>query len=333
MQDNSITVSVIVPIYNGAAFVDELLAGLRAQNFSDFEVILINDGSTDNTAEKLDRVQQESHDFRINVIHQVNAGVSAARNAGLRVAKGKYICFVDADDYVSADYLEVLHDAIVSSRSRIAVGHITRNRSELIHLEKPDVRIHTSTQFLREFLYRGIKYHVCACMFDRDCFTERELCFPEGFRYSEDVFVLWQLFAAEQTVAEVECKIYHYYDNPHSAMNKGIDIRRMDAIVLMQKLETILQELNPEFAPEFIEFAVARHHWSILWQAASRLHSYKEFTEYCSHFEMRTQLKKMFRYPETKLSLSALLYVISPWVYYHLLRTFIRLRNLVCQGG
>lgn len=333
MSEKNAAVSIVVPIYNGAAFVDDLFASFQAQTFRDFEVILVNDGSTDNTAEKLDYAQQKMRDLQIKIIHQANAGVSAARNAGLQAAGGKYICFVDADDSVSADYLQILHDAITSSQSRIAVGHITRNIEELSHSEKPNVTLHTSSQFLREFLYRGIKYHICACMFDSNCFTERELCFPEGFRYSEDVFVLWQLFAAEKTVAEVKCRIYHYFDNPHSAMNKGIDIRRMDAIVLMKKLETILQALNPEFAQEFTKFAVARHHWSILWQAASRLPSYKKFTTYCSNFEMRTQLKKMLRYPELKLSLSSLVYIISPWVYYHLLRTFINLRNLIRQEG
>ena len=101
----------------------------------------------------------------------------------------------------------------------------------------------------------------------------------------------------------------------------------MDAIRLMQKLEPILAELAPEFSPEFNQYAVARHHWSILWQAATMLGTYKAFREYCSHFEMRKELKKLLRYPEARISLSSLVYVISPFFYYHLLRLFVRAKN------
>lgn len=329
MNDNARTVkiSIVIPVYNGAKYIPRLIDSLRAQEFKDFEVVFVNDGSLDETRFILDQTAELNLPFECNVIHQKNAGVSAARNHGLELARGDYICFVDVDDVIATDYLSVMYQALISLEARVVVAHITRKYEELDARIGQNPVLHTSTAFLREFLYRGIKYSVCACMFHRSCFENPKLRFPEGYRYSEDVFLLWQLFGRERTIAEVKRKVYFYYDNPYSAMNDGIDIRRKDAITLMRKLERILGELNPEFAQEFNQFAVARHHWSILWQAATKLGSYRVFQEYVSNFQMRAELKKLLCYPELRISISSLVYLISPIVYYFMLRLYTRFKN------
>ena len=329
MKDNFVRgkISIIIPVYNGAKYVPTILESLKVQILQNFEVVFVNDGSNDDSAEVLDQLTSRDLPFTCTVIHQQNAGVSAARNQGMEQAQGEYICFVDVDDIISVDYLDVMYHTLTATNTRVVVAHITRNQEDLHHHIAPEILCHSSTEFLREFLYRGIKYSVCACMFHRDCFQNPQHKFPKGYRYSEDVFLLWQLFASEETIAEVKCKVYFYYDNPYSAMNNGIDVRRKDAIVLMQKLEGILAELNPEFSKEFNQYAVARHHWSILWQAATKLGSYREFREYCTNFAMKPELKKLLSYPELRISLSSLVYVISPGMYYFLLRMYVIIRN------
>ena len=97
-------ISVIVPVYNVAAYVGECLSSLVHQTFTDFEIIAVNDGSTDGSLAIL-REFESSYPF-IRVIDQPNAGVSAARKAGLALAQGKYVTFVDSDDSVATTYLE-----------------------------------------------------------------------------------------------------------------------------------------------------------------------------------------------------------------------------------
>lgn len=320
-------ITVIVPVYNGKRYIEKVVSTLSAQTMSGFEVLFVDDGSTDGSAEMFDELLLKDMPFSCRVIHQKNGGVSSARNTGLRNAAGKYVCFVDVDDQIAADYLETLLSAITSTGQRVAVAHITRDASDLLNSGAADTIVWKSLDFLREFLYRGIKYSICACMFEKDCFIGNELFFPEGYRYSEDVYVLWQLFAREQQIAEIHRKLYLYYDNPYSAMNQRIDIRRMDAIKLMKKLESILGDLSPEFAPEFKQYAVARHHWSILWQAAMMIGNYREFTEYCREFAMKEELKKLLTYPEARISLSSRIYLVSPWMYYRLLRIYMKLTN------
>lgn len=110
--------SIIVPIYNVEKYLPKCLDSILAQTFTDFELILIDDGSPDNCGKIIDDYAEK--DSRIVVIHQVNKGVSAARNAGLRIAKGKYVGFVDPDDYISPDMYKKLISAIEKCGSDIS---------------------------------------------------------------------------------------------------------------------------------------------------------------------------------------------------------------------
>ena len=95
-------ITVIVPIYNSSSFLDKCISSVLSQSYADFELLLINDGSTDNSGEICDSYAQK--DSRVRVIHKINGGVSSARNIGLDEAKGEWITFVDSDDWVHEDF-------------------------------------------------------------------------------------------------------------------------------------------------------------------------------------------------------------------------------------
>lgn len=101
--------SVIIPVYNGAKFIDDAIKSVFSQTCSDFEIIVVNDGSTDNTAEVLSKYENTD---KIRIIHKTNGGVSDARNAGMIAAKGEYFAFLDADDFWYENHLEVLSEMI-----------------------------------------------------------------------------------------------------------------------------------------------------------------------------------------------------------------------------
>ena len=112
-------ISVIVPIYNAEKYLDACVESITIQTYTDIEIILIDDGSTDSCPEKCDR--WASLDGRIKVVHQKNAGISGARNAGLKAVSGKYLTFVDSDDLIHPEMLEHLYAALTEDRSDIAV--------------------------------------------------------------------------------------------------------------------------------------------------------------------------------------------------------------------
>ena len=99
-------ISIIVPVYNSEKYLDACIDSILSQSFRDFELILVDDGSKDSSAQICD--EYASQDTRVRVIHKANGGVSAARNDGLDIAKGEYITFIDSDDWVEREYLETL---------------------------------------------------------------------------------------------------------------------------------------------------------------------------------------------------------------------------------
>ncbi len=112
---------MIIPCYNTVKYIHKTLTSLFGQSFRDFEAIFINDGSTDGTRELLEAVKEE-HPEQVVLINKENGGQSEARNCGLDVARGKYIVFLDSDDYVDTDYLEVLVGAAEENDSEMVLS-------------------------------------------------------------------------------------------------------------------------------------------------------------------------------------------------------------------
>ena len=119
MQTNKPKISIIMPVYNGEHYIDYSVKSILNQTFTDFELIIVNDGSTDNTREICERFRES--DDRIILINQVNQGAHHARNNGIKKARGEYYCFFDSDDYIDERMLEDLYDIINDYKSDLVV--------------------------------------------------------------------------------------------------------------------------------------------------------------------------------------------------------------------
>lgn len=126
-----VKISVIVPIYNKRKYIENTVTYILLQTFKDFELLLIDDGSTDGSNLLIDELAKK--DERIRIFHTLNRGVSAARNLGINEAQGKYICFVDADDNIKETYLEKLYNAIVKTDNCIAVCNYYEIKNGIKH--------------------------------------------------------------------------------------------------------------------------------------------------------------------------------------------------------
>ena len=158
-------ISIIVPVYNVEQYLDDCLVSILNQTYKNLEIILIDDGSTDNSGKICDEYAKK--DSRIIVFHKENGGVSSARNAGLRIAKGIYIGFVDPDDWIAEDMYEVLYlnakkyDADVSvCKSKIVINRNLKSNAPIVFVD---------TYFLyfcrhnRASLIRSGNFSECAC--------------------------------------------------------------------------------------------------------------------------------------------------------------------------
>ncbi|WP_140462627.1 MULTISPECIES: glycosyltransferase family 2 protein [unclassified Bifidobacterium] len=223
-------VSIIVPVYKVESRLDRCVRSLVAQTYRNIEIILVDDGSPDCCPQICD--EWSRRDSRIQVIHQANGGLSAARNAGLDVAHGQYIAFVDSDDWVEPDYIESLLEALSRTNSDVAICSIAHedNAGNPLPDDKPiadSEEIHSPYDCLRNRLigYAGVvawnKLYAARIW--------STLRYPVGATH-EDEFVIHHV--AEQCTRTVWLpqQLYHYIDNVSSIMGAQYNIKRLDRL-------------------------------------------------------------------------------------------------------
>lgn len=229
-------ISVIVPIYKVEDYLRRCVDSLLAQTCGDFELILVDDGSPDRCGEICD--EYAAKDPRIFVIHKENGGLSDARNAGLEIARGEYIAFVDSDDWVSPRYLELLLKALESTGSDICECGIFRTAGEDCPEDTRDTapEIFDTVTALGQLISDG-KFHqyVWNKLYCREVIGE--IRFPQG-KTNEDEFWTYQVFGRADRVARIDMVLYNYFHRPGSIMGTGYSLKRLDA------LEAKLQRQN-----------------------------------------------------------------------------------------
>ncbi|MCL2572616.1 MAG: glycosyltransferase [Defluviitaleaceae bacterium] len=213
-------VSVIIPVYNAADFLFRCLDSVLAQTHTHLEVILINDGSVDQSGNICDQYAQ--HDNRIKVIHQKNGGVSAARNVGLNYATGDWVGFVDADDWIEPNMYEKMIDAACKSNRQIVVcGHSDHRLSGTIHAKsfpklagtiEPD---RAAVILLSDKYFEGYPWNK---LFKRKHLLRTSARFDEKIHFCEDVLFSLQLFLQSDGICYIPDVLYHHCINENSAM-------------------------------------------------------------------------------------------------------------------
>lgn len=237
-------ISVIIPIYNAAMYLPEMLHCLSEQTERDLEIILVNDGSTDESADICLAAAQE--DPRICYVYQENAGVSAARNRALTKASGDYIAFLDADDSIDSTYFEQLLGTCVSADISICdVSVETRSGRRLSIFSAGDQRL-TALRAMELLLTRQkINSGPCGKMFRREIIAD--LQFPPLKAY-EDILFVRDAFARANIVASTSQTAYHYYQNSGSAMDQQRKTPSLDVVAATTDLMEYIvghSELDP----------------------------------------------------------------------------------------
>ena len=201
-------ITVIVPVFNVEEYLSRCIESIIKQTYSNLEIILVNDGSTDNSPKICDAYAKL--DDRLKVIHKKNGGLSEARNFGINRAKGRYIAFVDSDDYIEENMYEILHKEIVNYQADIAVcGRWIENGEEKRELYTlSDKMIMNSIQALKCYFKRKtIDPSACDKLFTRELFNN--VTFPID-KIHEDIFVMDIILAKCNKIIHVGLPLYHY---------------------------------------------------------------------------------------------------------------------------
>ena len=238
-------VTIIVPVYNACKYLDRCVASLRGQTYADLQIILVNDGSTDGSGDLCETYS--AADARIDVIHIANSGVASARNAGLSRARGEWIAFADADDYISPFFLE---DTLAAARDGCDIvigrysevpesdeGCIDFKRGvgvEIITGREACLRIYLSSE---RILYQIIWGRIFAKH------IWESLRFPDG-KTAEDAFVSHSLFYNTGRIAVLDSALYAYVQSSNSIMRSGFSPRRFDALDMWQEGVRLYREVG-----------------------------------------------------------------------------------------
>ena len=198
--------SVIIPIYNTAKYLDRCINSIVSQTYTNIEIICINDGSTDNCKDILDRWQTK--DTRIKVYHKENGGIASARNLGLEKASGDYIGWVDSDDYVDKDYFKRLMIAIIKSKSDIVIGSSRKETSSS--------KILKSDRILKEFLINKLTCAVWETVGSARIYNGEQF---ENYGIGEDTLLLCHLLEKSKRVIIMPSLGYHYEIRNDSAVH------------------------------------------------------------------------------------------------------------------
>ena len=169
MEEDLIT--IVIPIYKVENYLDKCVKSVINQTYKNLEIILVDDGSPDNCPKKCD--EYEKKDTRIKVIHKENGGLSDARNAGIDIAKGKYITFIDSDDYVSEDYVEYMYNLLKQNNTKMSTCE-----TQVVNIEK---ETEMETQFVENI----------------EILTKRDLFYKILFAQKSDVSAYSKLYETE----------------------------------------------------------------------------------------------------------------------------------------
>lgn len=280
-------ISIIVPIYGVEAYLPACVDSILNQSFTDFECILVDDGSPDGCPALCEEYARR--DARVRVVHRENGGLSAARNSGLDIARGKYISFVDSDDLLHPQFLEILYRAAAETGAKITVCDFLRFQDGT----SPDVSIPGHKHTLldqREALWALVNFRDMVCcsrmtvawnkLYRRELFDG--LRYPEG-KLHEDEFLIHRLLLRAERVCLCEDVLYLYRTREDSITGSrhAIDPRHLEVLDAFEERCRLLnipeyQDIYPTMVECYFE-AMIRHAYMVAYPSGKFLTVYRRY--------------------------------------------------------
>lgn len=236
-------ISTIVPVYNVEKYLTKCIDSIINQTYKDLEIILVDDGSTDNSGQICD--QYAKKDNRIKVIHKENGGLSDARNVGIKNSTGEYLSFIDSDDYIDKDMIECLYNAITNTNSDIAVcGKYIEGETGKYYLKNVNsqLKIYDSKEALKSILTNNlIDVSACDKLFIKTLF--KDIQFPKN-KYFEDMGTIYKLIDLCNSIVHIGSAKYHYIQRQDSITKTKFDMRYND---LYEHMNQLIELINKKY--------------------------------------------------------------------------------------
>lgn len=308
-------VSVIMPCYNSEDTVNYTLESLEKQTYKDFELIVVDDGSTDNTYQLLEEWKQ-SGKIQMIITTQKNSGVSSARNKGIELSNSEFITFIDSDDQYSPDFLELLVDHIQNDDVDMVCSRFIRSRAykEFENNQKKDYceKI-TRKEFAEKVIFnkRLSRINFCCCLYKKEIIDKYLLQFPLDISYGEDNSFLCKYACHCGYINVLDLDLYLYKINPASVTNK-ISYKKVESILAHQEYINYWKENG--YPIEKSEVIISRVIWAIAKDfALQNMNLYKKFI---SEYDVKNAMKIIFKESkETIVKVTSFSFLVNKYLF------------------
>ena len=315
MGEQKPLVSVIMPCYNAELYVGEAIRSFTGNSISQkCELIIVNDGSTDRTKEIIGDLTAEYPGHRILCIDIPNSGVSAARNRGIQEAKGKYVCFLDADDMYAEFFLESLVTGIRKIQADLCLCYWTTSPDQLTP-DRTGAREIDRRRAMDILLYREKPVAVWSMMYRRKILMDENIRFPEKIKYGEDIEFMWKYILSCGKCAIVKANYYYYRPAPGSAMHK-VTWQKTEILDAVDHIIEKMKTADPDYLAKFESYMIPR---KII--ALQKDFALSGSREYFDRLKSRSDHKKTFSVAakgKPSVRLAALAYTVSPRLFYRI---------------
>ena len=304
-------ISIIIPIYNVEKYLNDCLESVQQQTYSDFEVLMVDDGSKDGSA-GICREYEEKDD-RFHYYHQENAGVSAARNLGLEYAKGEYICFVDADDMVAQDYLS--HLLKLSSEGGLGVCNYTQDIDKLGEKKGEDMEYEAHDCVLHVLWESAKNFNLWMMLFKASIIHNQNIRFTVGCVRNEDIEFYVNYLLYEEKVKVSGYMDYYYRPNPTSVMRQPINKKSLTSIEASRRINDIMFRKGIVFDKEILfSNGVLKYAFGISKWRDKDLYVYLH-----AQYDVKRAMRKMLSFPRLSKRIVALVYLLCGKKVFYLL--------------
>lgn len=309
-------ISVIVPVYNVEAYLERCVESILQQTYAHFELILINDGSTDSSGQICDRLASQYEN--IKVYHIENAGVSNARNMGIQLATGSWVTFIDSDDFVTQDYLATLASAVEGLNVGFVIAPLHHIKNGIVTDIPPHsgkTELWSTEETMKELLMTTrTSFFPVAKLFKRDLLADEK--FNTNYHLAEDALFLTELLLKTRCSSVFIDKPVYYYDHREGSATTSVNQHVFDTIEVYQQIIAQVSKAFPNLKYELIN----RECWSYITVYDKIIFTSRE--EYQKEkAELRTWIVQHRReiwkdaYFTTFRKVAILSLVISPWLY------------------
>lgn len=318
----NVKVSIVVPIYNAEKYLNRCIDSIRSQTLKDIEIILINDGSTDSSGDICEKLAKQ--DMRIKVSHKKNGGVGSARNLGIEKSKGKYIIFVDPDDYIKNDMVEKMYQTANKNNCDVVICNFvtnTKNRNEIKCIENKILYGETLKKYLIEYMISGECETYCwNKMYKRNIIVDNNIKFY-NYNIWEDAIFNYEIMLRKPRVYYLTENLYYYIVNDKGLTQKYTDCKFNAAKTMLNKKKELINVYEIE------NINVHKQMYKcFIWDCISSIIQEKDRDNYKERLEIYINIT-------SDLDVKACLnmnkkYIDKPFIYSKI-EKYIRLNNMI----